>query len=84
MGEGWVDFSAMLLTVRAEMLPRPNDPTSPASTTWVVRVVRTRLFGTIRTTRRPPLSLLHQLNRNRSTYKHIQNGVPLPGGPAGF
>jgi hypothetical protein len=81
MGEGWGDFHALLLTVRPEdALVAPGDfsgvypmgsyalsPSSGIGTVWY--------FGI----RRYPYST--DMTRDPLTFRHIQDGEPLPVGP---
>ncbi|HKP69688.1 MAG TPA: M36 family metallopeptidase [Pyrinomonadaceae bacterium] len=85
MGEGWGDFTAMLLTVRAD------DTSVPSNATWN----GTYGLATYATSgndmngvgnngyyfgiRRLPYST--DMTKNGLTLKHISNGVPLPVGP---
>lgn len=75
LGEGWGDFTALLLTVRAD------DPGQFAGT-YANGAYATSgsgddiYFGT----RRVPYSI--DKTKNALTLKHIQNGVPLPAGVA--
>jgi hypothetical protein len=72
MGEGWSDFSAMLLQVR------PSDAQAPNNTQWEGAysmggyLLGSNYFGI----RRAPYSI--DLAKNPLTFKHIQNGVALP------
>lgn len=83
LGEGWADFHALLLTVRDGDANRPANPNysgayamasyalgSPGSQAYYYGI------------RRAPLST--DPNINPLTYKHIQNGVPLPPGNFAF
>jgi len=81
MGEGWADFHAQLMTVEAADLTVPNNvkfggvyaqggyadmgPIDPAPQT-------TFFFGI----RRTPYTT--DMSKNALTFKHIENGVPLP------
>src|SRR5262249_34830424 len=82
MGEGWGDFPAMLLTVK------PEDPSAPGGANFagVYGLASYALsnsaipdnayyFGI----RRYPYST--DMTKNPLTFKHIQNGTPLPVGP---
>jgi len=82
LGEGWGDFTSMLLTVRAE------DASASANPNWTgtygvgayalfpsVGLSNALYFGV----RRVPYST--DFTRNGLTFHHIQNGIPLPAGP---
>jgi hypothetical protein len=85
MGEGWGDFSAMMLTVR------PDDPSTPSNANWngayALATYATSgvpfngstnqgyYFGI----RRYPYST--NMSVNPLTFHHIQDGIPLPVGP---
>ncbi len=85
MGEGWGDFSAMMLTVRANDTATPSDATFNgvyALATYATSGVpfngtanQSYYFGI----RRYPYST--DMTKNPLTFKHIQEGVPLPAGP---
>ncbi len=79
MGEGWGDFHALLITVREEDLTLPGGASwrgvYPMST-WVT--TRTAGNGLYYGIRRLPFSI--DFTRNALTFKHVQNGVPLPQG----
>ena len=82
LGEGWADFHGMLMTVR------PEDISVPSNANWTgtyavgsyalspsVGASNAYYFGV----RRVPYSI--DFNKNGLTFKHIQNGNPLPVGP---
>lgn len=85
MGEGWSDFTAMLLTVR------PEDTSTPSNATWNgvypmgtfatsgVNPLGVGNNGYYFAIRRIPYST--DMNINPLTYGHTVNGVPLPVGP---
>src|SRR5437763_8452056 len=82
LGEGWADFHSMLLTVRAE------DISVPANTNWngTYGVGAYALFSSVAPSnavyfgvRRVPYS--SDFAKDGLTFKHIQNGIPLPVGP---
>jgi hypothetical protein len=85
MGEGWGDFSAMMLTVRS------NDTATPSNATWNgayalatyatsgVNFSGTANQGYYFGIRRYPYST--DMSINPLTFKHITNGVALPVGP---
>lgn len=85
MGEGWGDFSAMMLTVRADDTATPSNATFNgvyALATYALSGVwfdgtadQSYYFGI----RRYPYST--DMTKNPLTFKHIQNGVALPVGP---
>ncbi len=84
MGEGWGDFHAMLITVREEDVTMPGGAAwrgvYPMST-WVT--TRTAGNGLYYGIRRLPYSI--DFAKNALTFKHVQNGVPLPQGvPTAF
>jgi hypothetical protein len=86
MGEGWGDFSAMMLTVRAE------DVLVPSNTNWGgmyalatyatsgVNFNAAANHGYYLGIRRTPYST-DMVNYNAFTFKHITNGQALPTGP---
>jgi large repetitive protein len=82
MGEGWGDFTAMLMTVKAEDALVASNPNfsgvytagSYAGQNSVIPD-NTYYFGI----RRYPYST--DFAKNPLTFKHIQNGTPLPVGP---
>jgi hypothetical protein len=82
MGEGWGDFLAMLLTVRAEDTSVPSNATyngvySIATyATSGVPFSGTANHGYYLGIRRTPYST--DFNRNALTFKHIEDGVELP------
>lgn len=81
MGEGWGDFSAMMLTVRADDTATPSNATwngTYALATYVTSggVNNGYYFGI----RRVPYST--DMTKNPLTLKHIANGNPLPAGPS--
>lgn len=88
MGEGWGDFTAMLLTVR------PDDTANPSNATWngayALATYATSGGPSGETNqgyywgiRRLPYST--DLTKNGLTLKHISNGIALPVGvPTGF
>ncbi len=77
MGEGWGDFHAMLMMVRAEDL---NVPTNANWTgVWAVggyTTSATAADGYYYGVRRVPYSV--DFAKNGLTFKHIQNGIALP------
>ena len=82
LGEGWGDFHAMLLTVR------PEDSGVGAAGIWsgVYALAGYALFPSVGVSnayyfgiRRVPYST--DMTRNGLTFKHIQNGNPLPAAP---
>ena len=85
MGEGWSDFNAMLLTVRADDTATPSNATFNgvyALATYATSGVpfngsanQGYYFGI----RRYPYST--DMTKNPLTFKHIANGVTLPVGP---
>jgi hypothetical protein len=84
LGEGWGDFHALLLTVKAE------DALVPANANWngVYSIAGYTSFaqdpnGYYFGIRRLPYST--DLSKNGLTFKHIQDNVPLPAGvPTAF
>ena len=77
MGEGWADFHSMLLLVRAEDLLVPSNANwngvyGMAAYTSYAQSKQGYYFGI----RRVPYST--DLTKNGLTFKHIQDGVPLP------
>ncbi|HYC62940.1 MAG TPA: M36 family metallopeptidase [Thermoanaerobaculia bacterium] len=86
MGEGWGDFTAMMLTVRED------DTATPSNATWGgVYAIATYATSGVNFSgaanhgyylgiRRTPYST-DMTNYNAFTFKHIMNGVPLPVGP---
>src|SRR5262249_33260307 len=86
LGEGWGDFHAMLLTVRAEDASVPSNP----NFSGVYALAGYALDPSIGTSnafyygiRRVPYST--DMSKNGLTFKHIQNGVALPAGvPTAF
>jgi len=81
MGEGWSDFCALLLTVRPEDVSLPGPPFggSYASNSYAndssVRPDNAYYFGV----RRYPYCT--DFAKSPLTFKHIQEGEPLPPGP---
>ena len=82
LGEGWGDFHALLMTVR------PEDIGVGANANWsgVYALAGYALLPSVGASnayyfgiRRCPYST--DMNRNGLTFKHIQNGIPLPVGP---
>ena len=82
LGEGWGDFHAMLMTVR------PEDIGVGANANWkgVYALAGYALFPSVGVSnayyfgiRRCPYST--DMTKNGLTFKHIQNGIPLPVGP---
>jgi hypothetical protein len=82
LGEGWADFHAMLMTVR------PEDISVPSNANWagVYGLAGYALYPSVGTSnafyfgiRRVPYST--DMSKNGLTFKHIQNGIPLPVGP---
>jgi hypothetical protein len=82
LGEGWADFHSLLLTVR------PEDIGVGSNANWngTYAVGGYALFPSVGATnayyfgvRRVPYS--SDLSKNGLTFKHIQNGIPLPVGP---
>lgn len=78
LGEGWADFSAQLLMVRAE------DAQTPAGAGWM-GAYPTGAYATSGTgadfyfgIRRVPYSI--DFSKDPLTFKHIANGTPLPTG----
>ncbi len=89
LGEGWGDFNAMLLTVREDDTSTPSNATwngAYALATYAMSGVPfngTQNQGYYFGIRRYPYST--DMTKNPLTFKHIQNGVPLPvGPPVGF
>jgi hypothetical protein len=86
MGEGWGDFIGMLLTVR------PDDTSTPSNATWGGAYASATYsssgvpfsgalnHGYYLGNRRTPYST-DMTNYNALTFKHIQDGEPLPAGP---
>lgn len=86
MGEGWGDFTAMMLTVRE------NDTLTPSNANWGgVYAIATYATSGVNFNaaanhgyylgiRRTPYST-DMANYNAFTFKHIMNGVALPSGP---
>lgn len=80
MGEGWSDFVATLVTTRA------TDAMAPANANWMGAFAaagyslgpagNSAYYGI----RRYPYSI--DMSKNPLTFKHIQNGIPLPMMPA--
>jgi hypothetical protein len=82
MGEGWGDFHALLLTVKPEDALLPVNPgyagaypVGGYSLNQNVGASNAYYFGV----RRYPYST--DFNKNPLTFRHVQNGVPLPVGP---
>ncbi|HKA04748.1 MAG TPA: M36 family metallopeptidase, partial [Acidimicrobiales bacterium] len=93
MGEGWADFHAMLLTVK--QADATTDPGASVNATYngVYSLAGYVTFGKTFTgggnngyyfgIRRVPYST--DLTKNALSFKHVQNGVPLPPGvPTSF
>lgn len=86
MGEGWGDFLAMMLTVR------PDDTATPSNATWGgvyslatyatsgVPYDGSTNHGYYIGIRRTPYST-DMTNYNALTFRHIEDGQPLPAGP---
>ena len=87
MGEGWGDFIGMLLTVR------PDDTSTPSNATWGGVYAQATYASSgmpfsgaanhgyyLGGGRRTPYST-DMTNYNALTFKHIQDGEPLPSGP---
>lgn len=72
MGEGWSDFSAMMLTVRDSDLAVPSNLGYAGVYGMASYVVDDPYFGI----RRAPYST--DFSYNPLTFKHIEDGVPLP------
>jgi MYXO-CTERM domain-containing protein len=84
MGEGWGDFHALLMTVRESDAQLPSNVdwkgVYPMSTFVTTMAPGQGLYFGIR---RVPYSI--NFSKNALTFKHIQNGVPLPSGvPTAF
>jgi hypothetical protein len=82
LGEGWADFHALLITVREEDLLVPSN----ANWSGIYAAGSYALYPSVGTTnafyfgvRRCPYST--DLTKNALTFRHIENGVPLPAGP---
>ena len=75
MGEGWGDFHALLMTARAGENFNGVYPIAPYALTNSTGPMNAYYFGI----RRYPYST--DMTNNPLTFKHIQNGVPLPVGP---
>jgi hypothetical protein len=82
LGEGWSDFHAMLLTVKAADALLPANPGFSGVYTVASYAISSSIvptnsyyFGI----RRYPYST--DLTKDPLTFRHIQNGVPLPAGP---
>ena len=75
MGEGWGDFHALLLTARAGDDFDGVYTAGSYATTNSTRGTNAYYFGV----RRYPYST--DMTKNPLTFRHIQNGVPLPVGP---
>jgi large repetitive protein len=82
MGEGWSDFTAMLLVVK------PEDASVPSNVNWTGTwgLAQYALHSSLAATnvyyfglRRYPYST--DFNKDPLTFRHIQQGVPLPVGP---
>jgi hypothetical protein len=85
MGEGWSDFSSMILTARQD------DTSVPSNATWngvyalaTYATSGVPFNGSVNDSyyfgiRRYPYST--DMTKNPLTFTHIQNGVPLPVGP---
>ena len=76
LGEGWADFTAMLLTVR------PEDAATDYAGTYGMAAYSTGAFSPDNFyfgIRRVPYST--DMTKNAFTFKHISNGVPLPNVP---
>lgn len=72
MGEGWSDFNAMMLQVRAEDAEVPGNERYAGTYSMGFYAVPDVYFGI----RRAPYST--DLAYNSMTFKHIENGVALP------
>lgn len=72
MGEGWSDFSAMLLQVRAADTQVPTNTQWEGAYSMGGYLLGSNYFGI----RRAPYSI--DMTKNPLTFKHIQNGVALP------
>jgi large repetitive protein len=77
MGEGWADFHALLMMVRADDINVPSNTNWTG--TWAIggytsatRAAQGHYFGV----RRVPYTV--DFAKNGLTFKHIQRGVPLP------
>lgn len=84
MGEGWGDFHALLVIVRPEDALAPNNSQFEGvypTATWVMTADPGN--GLYYGIRRVPYST--DFSKNALTFKHIQDGVPLPSGvPTAF
>jgi hypothetical protein len=82
MGEGWGDFHALMITIRPEDAFAPSGPNFTGVYAMGGYALHNSLFGTNAYyfgVRRYPYST--ELAKNPLTFRHIQNGVPLPVGP---
>ncbi|MEK7330774.1 MAG: M36 family metallopeptidase, partial [Candidatus Eisenbacteria bacterium] len=82
MGEGWSDFHAMLLTVRPEdalVASNPNFSGVYAMAGYALQYALAPANEYYFGIRRYPYST--DFGKNPLTFRHIQNGVPLPVGP---
>ncbi|MDX2011355.1 MAG: M36 family metallopeptidase [Myxococcaceae bacterium] len=80
MGEGWSDFHALLMMVKADDLNVPSNANWTG--TWPVggyTTAATSSNGHYFGVRRLPYSV--DFAKNALTFQHIQRGVPLPAGP---
>ena len=75
MNEGWADFVAMLMSVRPGDEPSGTYANSPYSMHPSIGATNCYYFGS----RRVPYST--DLTKNALTFKHVQDGMPLPVGP---
>ncbi|MCX7069428.1 MAG: M36 family metallopeptidase [Gammaproteobacteria bacterium] len=78
MGEGWADFSAMMLTVRPEDRNAPGNTNFEGAYPQAVYATADSYYGI----RRAPYSTSFSLFP--FTFKHISDGVALPTGVAPF
>ncbi|MDP3237855.1 MAG: M36 family metallopeptidase [Myxococcales bacterium] len=77
MGEGWSDFHALLMMVRADDLNVPSNANWMG--TWAVggyTTAATSAQGHYYGVRRVPYTV--DFTKNGLTFKHIQRGIPLP------
>ncbi|TMQ70424.1 MAG: T9SS type A sorting domain-containing protein [Candidatus Eisenbacteria bacterium] len=82
MGEGWSDFSALLLTVKPEDATVPSNPNFAgvyAMGSYALQNSVTPTNAYYFGVRRYPYST--DFNKNPLTFRHIQNGTALPVGP---
>ncbi len=79
MGEGWSDFNTLLVTIRDADTKAPNNDHWQGAYAVGGYVSGSNYFGI----RRTPYST--DMAKDPLTFKHIQNGVPLPvGAPIAF